>query len=132
MTSAHPPQEHNPHVWADLHGNEVTQHITDGTPADPVDADGQPVPAHNDDGTPVDEEVDEQWQETTEPAGTDSSTSSSTPDESSKSPEPSIPKPAPDAENPSESDPTTASTAPGATGDGTAPKTRRTRRSGNS
>lgn len=117
MTSAHPPREHNPHVWADLHGNEVTHHIVDGTPADPADADA-----------PV-EEVDEQWQETTELDGTDSSTSSSTAEESSRSPEPSTPKPAPDAENQSESDLTTASTAPSTDGDGTAPKTAPTRRS---
>lgn len=120
--SAHPPREHNPHVWQDLQGNPVTSHTTDGTPAVPTDSDGNEV-----------EGGDEQWQdktpETADQAGTDSSTSSSTAEESSKSPEPSSPKPAPDAESPSESDPTTPSTASSTDGDGTAPKTAPSRRS---
>lgn len=118
MTSSHPPREHNPHVWQDIQGNPVTSHITDGTPAVPVDAGGDPVV----------EEV-ETWQETTDPDGTDSSTSSSTASKPSKSPEPSSPKPAPTTERHSESDQTTASTAPSTDGDGTAPKTAPSRRS---
>jgi hypothetical protein len=121
VTSAHPPREHNPHVWQYLDGNTVTSHITDGTPATPVDADGNPV-----------EGGEQQWQDKTpetDPAGTDSSTSSSTAETPSKSPEPSSPKPAPTTEHPSESDQTTKSTAPSTDGDGTAPKTAPSRRS---
>lgn len=120
MTSAHPPREHNPHVWATLEGNPVTSHIVDGTPAVPVDADGNVLV----------EEVDEQCPEKTDQqAGTDSSTSSPTAEESSKSPEPSSPKPAPSVESQSGQDQTTPSTAPGDTGSGTAPKTAPSRRS---
>lgn len=147
MTSAHPPAEHNPHVHADVlvTQRKLAELPSAVAPIGPVEPDAQPVTTGNeavltappgsgevtDNATevtespavPPDTEGGEQPSpnpETAEPAGTDSSDSSSPDEISTGSSASVIPSPAPSAENPSPpAAKTESSTAGGVTGTGT-------------
>lgn len=128
----HPEPSDNPHAEAfpslsvDDSGNVHTG----------VDADGNPVTLHVTNaygvqiGAAENEGGEEPSASQTEPDGTAQSTSSPTANRSEQSGEAPTPKPAPTTEPPSGSGLTTLSTAPSATGDGTAPQTAPTRPSG--
>lgn len=138
MTSAHPPMEHNPHVWADINRSPVTVSVQDSIPVLPEPEPGvNPVaaitvtapdgtvtsidPASGTTGTVEGgEQPSVSPQETTAPAGTASSASSSPAATSDSSSASKTPSPAPSAASPSAPVASPAkSTAPGVTGTGT-------------
>lgn len=127
MSSAHPPPEHNPHVWQDVlitrRDLPPVDEAPTGAAVEPGTVTDAPTvqPADNAGSETEGGEQPSPPQETADPAGTDSSDSSSPDETSAESSESEIPSPVPSAENRSgRAARKGSSTARGGTGTGTA------------